>query len=124
MWFIIFGVCLILPITMVGFGDYFKKGNPARKNTFFGYRTRRSLKNMDTWRYAHEVCGTLWVRFGWILILLSSVTLLFYINKSVEDLADITLLIMSVQLVAMLGSIIPVEMSLKKTFDKHGRRIR
>ncbi len=58
-WFML--ICdLLIPITMLIGGRMMWKHCPKRINGMAGYRTTRSMKNMDTWRYAHDYCGKLW----------------------------------------------------------------
>ena len=65
---------LLIPATMAGFGRAFLKKAPGKINYAFGYRTSMSMKNKDTWDYAHKFCrGELWGNyllysddpFGW-----------------------------------------------------------
>ncbi|MBE6050474.1 MAG: SdpI family protein [Clostridium sp.] len=55
---------LIVPITLLIVGSCFVKHIPKNINGIVGYRTSRSMKNKDTWKFAHEYCGKLWVKFG------------------------------------------------------------
>ena len=70
MWFWIFMLCidLLTPLLMVGFGKYFFKHAPKDINGIFGYRTAMSMKNKDTWVFAHTYCGKLWYVGGLYLI--------------------------------------------------------
>lgn len=56
MGFLIFMVIMLLltPLTMIGFGKYFIKSAPKEINGAFGYRTSMSMKNKDTWQFAHN----------------------------------------------------------------------
>ena len=51
---------LVIPIIMIGFGFLFGKRPPKEINYLCGYRTRMSMKNIDTWVFAHRYCGRLW----------------------------------------------------------------
>ena len=51
---------LIVPIVMIIGGRMMWKHCPKSINGIVGYRTHRSTKNMDTWKFAHEYCGKLW----------------------------------------------------------------
>ena len=35
---------------------------PKEINGIIGYRTTMSRKNMDTWKFAHDYCGKLWLK--------------------------------------------------------------
>ena len=55
-WFML--ICdMIIPIVMVIVGRMMWKHCPEHINDMFGYRTARSVKNMDTWKFAHDYCG-------------------------------------------------------------------
>ena len=49
---------------MVGFGYYFYRHAPKEINDIFGYRTRMSMLNEDTWQFAHHYAGKLWFKWG------------------------------------------------------------
>jgi len=40
---------------------------PKNINSLVGYRTTRSIKIMDTWKFAHEYRGKLWCKIGWLM---------------------------------------------------------
>ena len=56
-WIFMLIMDLLLPFTMIGFGRYFMKKAPKEINSVFGYRTSMSMKNKDTWKFAHKYCG-------------------------------------------------------------------
>ena len=61
-WIFMLIMDLLLPFTMIGFGRYFMKKAPKEINSVFGYRTSMSMKNKDTWEFAHKYCGKVWYR--------------------------------------------------------------
>lgn len=67
-WFIL--VCdLLVPFTMLIAGRMMWKHCPKHINGVVGYRTRRSMKNIETWKFAHDYCGQLWWKIGlWMII--------------------------------------------------------
>ena len=113
---------LLIPLTMIGFGRYFIKNAPKEINSVFGYRTTMSMKNKDTWNFAHRFCGKLWFVLGVILLPVSTIPLLFVFGKSVDIIGTVGGIISFVQLFPLFGSIIPTEIALKRTFDKNGNR--
>lgn len=124
MWFWVFMlvVNLLLPLSMLGFGTLFYKKTPDKINSVFGYRTKMSMKNQETWKLAHRTCGRLWRVLGLILLIASVIAMLFLIGRDIESTAYLAACILVFQLFVMLGSIFPVERALKKSFDKDGRR--
>ena len=124
MGFWIFMLCtnLIVPLIMVSFGLYFVKKAPKNINYIFGYRTDMSMKNKDTWSFAHKYCGKLWLIIGILLLLLTLVAALLVIGKSKNTVGNVSLRICMIQLVCLIVPIIPTEMALRRTFDKNGNR--
>ncbi len=120
-WFVFF--CdLLIPAVMIIAGHIMRKHPPREINGFIGYRTARSMKNMDTWSFAHEYAGKLWQRWGWILFVPSVLVHLPFYGADEDTLGAVCLAVTAVQMIALLGSIIPVEMALKRTFDEDGLR--
>lgn len=121
-WIFIFIMDLLTPITMIGFGRYFKSGGPKDINLGFGYRTSMSMKNKATWKFAHEHCGRLWWVVGWILILVTVVVMCFVLGKDTDLVGKFGGILCLVQIVPLVGSIIPTEIALRKHFDKNGNK--
>lgn len=111
---------LLIPVTMIGFGSYFIKKAPKEINSFFGYRTSRSMKNKDTWEFAHHYCGRLWRYMGWIMLSISVIAMLLVIGKDTDLVGDFGGILCSVQTALLIVSIFPTEVALKRTFDEHG----
>ena len=59
-WLYCTAMCLLVPAVMLYFGWRFLNRPPQKINALHGYRTSRSMKNQQTWDYAHQVCGKLW----------------------------------------------------------------
>ena len=121
-WIFMLVMILLIPITMIGFGKLFLKQAPGEINAVFGYRTTMSMKNKDTWEFAHNYCGKLWYRCGLFLLPLSVIPLLFVIGKNEDIVGTIGGIVCMVQMVALLAPIFPTEAALKKNFDKDGNR--
>ena len=121
-WLFMLVMDLLVPAVMIVFGRLFFSKAPHTINCTFGYRTAMSMKNQDTWQFAHQYCGKLWLRLGWILVPLSIIPMLFVIGKDIETIANVGLGVSLLQLAPMAGSIFLTEIALKKVFDKNGRK--
>lgn len=121
-WMFMLLVDLMIPLSMLGFGNYFLRKAPKEINAVFGYRTTMSMKNRDTWEFAHKYCGRLWVRCGYVLLPLSVLPLLLALGRDVDTVGTVGGFICFLQLVPLIGSILPTERALKRTFDKNGIR--
>ena len=117
------GSNLLIPLIMLIGGIIMYKSCPKKINHFLGYRTKRSMKNEETWRFAHEYCGKLWIKLSIALIPLTVLAHLpFY--KSSEGVVSTAGVIISFVLCAILiMAIFPTEAALKKNFDEDGNRI-
>ena len=118
-----FIMILLIPAVMVGFGAYFMRRAPKKINYVFGYRTAMSMKNEDTWKFAHKLIGKIWLVCGTLLLVGGVVFFFVFTSGKNENAASIaSLVILGVQLLVLMCSIIPTECALKKTFDENGNR--
>ena len=91
-WFML--LCdLIIPIVMVIAGRMMWNHCPKHINSMLGYRTTRSMKNMDTWKFAHNYCGKLWWKIGWVMVIPSALIHipLYHSDKNTIGFAGIIL---------------------------------
>ena len=121
-WIYMLLFVLLIPITMVYFGRRFFKSPPKSINATFGYRSTMSMKNQETWKLAHTVCGRFWFRCGRILLPLSVVPMLLVIGRGTETVGYTGVIIVFIQLVPMLCVLPVTEHALRKNFDKNGMR--
>ena len=121
-WIFMLLVDLMIPLTMLGFGRYFLKKAPKEINMIFGYRTAMSMKNRETWEFAHQYCGRIWYVCGWILLPVTVVSLLFTLGKGEDCVGSVGGIVCMVQMIPLIGSIFPTEIALHKHFDKDGKR--
>ncbi|WP_302826238.1 SdpI family protein [Anaerofustis stercorihominis] len=121
-WIFMLLMNLLLPIIMIIFGKLFTKNIPKTINMAFGYRTSMSMKNEDTWTYAHKLFGDIWYKLGIVLLVLSIIASIFTIGKSDDFLGNVTIVNESIQLIVLITPIFYVEKKLKETFDSNGNR--
>lgn len=119
-WIFMLIMNLLIPATMVGFGAYFRKYAPKRINYFFGYRTTMSMKNINTWEFAHHHCGKIWWNLGWPMIAITIIVMLFFIGNTRDTVENVSISLCIIWCIVLMGSIIPTEIALRKTFDKNG----
>ena len=124
MWFWWFMLCcdLMIPLLMIVIGRLMWKRPPQKINSLIGYRTSRSMKNMDTWHFAHHYCGKLWWRIGWIILVPSLIIHLPFYGASDDAIGIVGLILTFIQIAVLIGSIFPTEKALKRTFTEEGLR--
>lgn len=113
---------LLMPLVMLVGGYLMYKKPPKDINGIFGYRTKRSTRNIETWFFAHNYCGRLWMKLGVIVLVPTIVAQLPFVKASDNVIGLVTTIIETLQLACILGSIVLVERALKGTFDENGRR--
>lgn len=121
-WIFMLIMNLMIPLLMIGLGRWFWRRAPKKINPLFGYRTTMSMKNQDTWQFAHHYFGKLWFGIGWILLPVSIIPLLFVAGRSENTVGMAGGIVCAAQTAVLLCSIIPVETALKRTFDRDGKR--
>ena len=115
---------LLIPAAMLVFGIRFGKNPPKKINSLFGYRTSRSMRNQQTWAYAHRYLGKFWKLLAPMLVVLAVVPMALVYGKTNDEMSTVGLIVCFVQLALLLCSLPITEQYLKRTFDEHGRRIK
>ena len=121
-WIFMLAMNLLFPLIMLVMGKYFMKKSPKEINYIFGYRTNMSMKNKDTWDFAHKYFGKRWFRLGWLLIPISVIPMLFVIGKGEDIIGTVGMVVMVIDLILLIAPIFPTERALKKIFDKDGNK--
>lgn len=121
-WFGMVFVVILIPVIMIICGKHYTNKAPKTINHFVGYRTERSMKNNETWKFAHKNIGSIWYKWGLILLPISVLVLFFVIGKDEDTIGILGTIITIVQLLPILVSILLTEKALKDNFDKEGNR--
>ena len=107
---------------MIICGRSMQKHCPSHINRLLGYRTTLSMKNMDTWEFAHSHCGRLWWKIGLLMFVPSFIIHIPFYHSSEDTLGIVGGILMTIQCIVLFASIIPTEKALKKTFNSDGTR--
>ncbi|MFI3175085.1 MAG: SdpI family protein [Bacillota bacterium] len=110
-----FSICnLILPILMIAIGILIRKVPPKTVNKFYGYRTKRSMRDEKSWLVAHRFYAV-WVSTYGSLSLLFAIGVSFFLrNELPEVLARVSLYVMAIELVFLFLPILHTESMLKR----------
>ena len=120
-WFML--ICdLLVPVTMLIAGRMMWKHCPKSINGIIGYRTTRSMKNMDTWKFAHDYCGRLWWKLGVIMLIPSALIHIPFYQSNEKTIGIIGGILVTIQCIVLIVSIFPTESALKRTFNDDGTR--
>lgn len=116
-------VVLLVPALMITFGCIFLYRAPERMNYFFGYRTRRSMKSLDAWNFAHAQIARWWLALGSVFCAFDVGVMAFIFDESKTTVSIVGCVLSAISIVVLIIPIFPTESALKKHFDKDGNRI-
>lgn len=122
LWIILFFANLLTPGLMIGFGRLFQKSPPEKINSVYGYRTAMSMKNQDTWEFAHRYNGKVWYTAGMVMLPITILAMILLLWTSEAVITIVGSVICILQLLVLLGTIPIIEKALRETFDKNGNR--
>ena len=105
---------LIVPIISIVIGVLFVKFPPKSMNYVIGYRTRRAMKNQETWEFANRYFGKLFLITAVLLLFLS--LLAYSLMRQFELMDQVNNLIL-VQIIVLFVPIFITEKALKQRFD-------
>ena len=121
-WIFMLVMNLLIPLSMIGIGAVFRRAAPREINPVLGYRTARSMKNRETWEFAHHHCGKVWTTAGCVLLPLTIAVMLPLLGRPEDVVGLWGGVVCGVQTAVLIASIFPTEIALRKKFDKNGLR--
>ena len=119
-WIFMFCCTLLIPIIMFIAGNSMRLGKFKTINSIVGYRPRRSMKNQQTWDYAHRECGLLWRRWGSTMLVLTVIAMLLFMGEDTDHIGVVGSVITVLQMIPLFLSIVIVEKKLREKFDENG----
>lgn len=114
-WFYFF-FSLFLPLILFLIGRSWKKHPPKEINSFYGYRTTRSMASQEAWDFAHHYSGKVFFTCGAVLLLLSPLAVIL----GGSQITTVFMALMGLQLLCLAGTIPLTEAALRKNFEKDG----
>lgn len=121
-WIFMFIMNMLIPAMLLGVGWVFIHKAPKTINWGYGYRTTMSMKNQDTWDFAHKYAGGLWFKWGKWLLAFSVVVMLCVIGQNEDTVGTVGGVLCLVQCIPLIYVIVPTERALKNHFDAKGNR--
>ncbi len=115
-------VAVAAPLMMTAVGAVFSKSAPKTINAVFGYRTAMSMKNEDTWAFAHHYCGRMWLVCGVVFTVLTAALMAFAFKKEENTFGVLAAALCFLCVLGMVWSVVLTERALKETFDEEGNR--
>ena len=115
-WWFILACDGLIPVLMIIIGILMKYNPPKKINSFIGYRTARSMKNIEAWNYAQKYTGKLMLIIGALALIPSIVIHIPFYNESDDFLGNLSIIVVVIQLALLIANIIIVEFELKNKF--------
>ena len=98
-WWFMFICDLLTPFLMIFAGRMMWKHTPKNMNGAIGYRTSRSMKNIETWRFANNHCGKTWCKIGKFMLFSSALLHLPFYGSSIETIGSFGAILCTVQVI-------------------------
>ena len=111
----------LIPLVMVICGMSYVKRGPKRITRLQGYRTKMSMKNRDTWDFAHKYLGDLWFKLGVPMLAVTSVVSLVVFRETNEKIMFWCTVIVVIHIAVMALPVYFTEKALKANFDENGK---
>ena len=121
-WWFMLLMDLMVPAIQLVAGWMMWKHCPRSINNVFGYRTKWSKKNQDTWQFAHDHCGRTWWKVGMVMLVVSALAHIPFYGADEDTIGNVCMILMYVQMAVLIGSVFPTERALKSTFNEDGTR--
>ena len=80
------------------------------------------MMNEETWRFANQYFGKAWYLCGLISAPLSVIAIAIVFGKGPGTVGTVGGIITMLQMLLLIGAIVPTESELKKNFDENGKR--
>lgn len=108
---------ILIPLTMIVFGLMWRKYPPKSANCWYGFRTELSMKNADTWRFAHKYAANILFLWGVITFVLSVLIIIF-----ANGIIVLSMWLWLPQLAVFIFTVVLTEKDLNRNFTKDGER--
>ena len=105
----------IVPVVSLVCGVILLKTSAMKINSTFGFRTKVSTKNNETWKYCNQLCAIILILIGIILII--AMLALGNFSARIFGVLELGELVNIIVVIAILLSIPVVNRSCKKKFE-------
>ena len=119
-WALMAVEALLIPAIMIILGRKFMNNPPEKMNYAFGYRSERSMRNKNTWDFAHRYIGRLWFCAGVATAVATVAVVLVILGQSAESISVVMGCVVIIHLIPLLIPVFLTERALKKNFDENG----
>lgn len=112
----------LIPLVLLVAGWMMQFHPPKKQNAWIGYRTTRSMKNAETWRFVNTYCGKCWCISSLILLLIAVGCSVGYFFMSMKMQTMVLLGNIILQMAVLICTIFQTERAIRTQFDETGKR--
>lgn len=106
----------VLPIGLIIYGYLYKYKTYKKVSKFFGYKTARTQLSKETWKYANQRVGDIWIKLGGLYFIFTALILLIFPSERNK----LSLIVFIVGVGVTLYPFFLIENELKEKFDDKG----
>lgn len=117
-FWIIFICDLLAPIIIIIAGILTMRAPAGEVNRLYGYRTERSMRSKEAWKFAQAYSGRLLTVSGIVALVVTALLHLPFIHASVDTLGILCGVVCTVQVAMLFLVIFLTERKLKKHFPE------
>ena len=113
MFFFMFCMTILTPVSISVVGMVMRKHPVRDRNWGMGYRSGRSIKSQEEWDFAQTYCAGIWMKLGAVIAVISAVIILVFRDGDYETVSE---WVVGAQIVCLCLSVVPVEIALARRF--------
>ena len=113
---------LAAPLILLGLGLLYFLASPREANYKLGFRCRRGMASVESWRFTQRLAGIVWSVLGLVLCIVMAVLAAKFKSMDAEAMAEMAVSCLLWELGLVLLSIIGVNAAVIILFDRDGVR--
>ena len=122
-WFIMLIAGEIIPFILYKFGKLYLTNPPEDRKSPLRCRAVNAGKSDETWHFAHRLCGELWYKAGFYLLMLVALVMILVIGQEAYKVKNTFFVILAFELFTIVRSIFVLHKRMHKEFDEEGNRL-
>lgn len=116
-------VAEIIPFILYKFGKLYLTNPPEDKKSPLRCRAINASLSDETWDFAHRLCGELWYKAGFYLLMLVALVMILVIAQEAYKVRNTLFVILAFELFTIVRSVFILHKRLHKEFDDEGNRL-
>lgn len=115
-WWFGLSMAVLMPVIMAALGHFLAAHPPKEPNHFIGYRTPRSMRSLESWKFAQVYSGRKMEWLGLVMLLPAAVSMIPVINSDEYGISMMMLTVIIIEAAVLIVPIFLTEKALKEKF--------